>query len=167
LNKSLLYIVVLLSFISASCGIYKLNGVTIPETIKSVSVAYIDNKANLVAPELSPALSDKLRTKFLTQTTLRLLESDGDFSISGEVIDYSVAPVGAQDNATASVNRLQIVVRARLVCPKEPQLEFEQTFTQFEDFDASKNLADVESDIIGNLSDNLVQEIFNKATLNW
>ncbi len=166
-NKVLIYIGLLATVLSSSCGIYKLNGVTIPESIKTVSVAYIENKASLVAPDLSPALSDKLRTKFLTQTNLRLIDDEGDFTISGEVIEYSVGPVGSQDNATASVNRLQIVVRARLECSKEPKLEFDRTFTQFEDFDADKNLADVESDIIQNLSDNLVQEIFNKATLNW
>lgn len=150
-----------------SCGIYTLNGVSIPEEVKTVSVAYFENKAPLVAPALSPMLSEKLRSKFLTQTNLRLIDQQGDFAFSGEVTDYSVKPVGAINNSSASVNRLTISVHAKMECLISPNLSFDKTFTQFEDFDANKNLADVEASLIQNISDNLVQEIFNKATLNW
>lgn len=167
MSRPLKFLIFFLTIAASGCGIYTLNGVTIPETIKTVSIAYIENKSALVAPQLSPTLSDKLRAKFLQQTNLRMVENNGDFAISGEVVEYSVAPVGAQDNSSASVNRLTVVLRARLVCEKEPNLAFETNFTQFEDFDASKNLADVEASLIQNISDNLVQEIFNKATLNW
>ncbi len=150
-----------------SCGIYSLNGVTFPDTIETVSIAFIENKAPIVAPNLSPTLTDKLRNKFLTQTNLNLIADNGDFAIEGNVIDYSINPVGAADNSTASKNRLQISVQIKMVSEKAKNLEFDQRFTQFEDFDASKSLADVEADLIESISDNLAQEIFNKAALNW
>ncbi len=151
----------------SSCGIYRFNGVTIPPEIKTVSVAFIENKATLVAPNLSPTLTDKLRNKFLTQTNLRLIEENGDFALDGSVTDYIVSPVGAADNSTASKNRLQISVQIKMVSEKAKKLEFNQRFTQFEDFDASKSLADVEADLIESISDNIAQEVFNKAALNW
>jgi hypothetical protein len=46
-------------------------------------------------------------------------------------------------------------------------LEFDQRFTQFEDFDANTSLADVEASLIESITDNLAQEVFNKAALNW
>lgn len=150
-----------------SCGIYSLNGVTFPDSIKSVSVAFIENRAPIVAPNLSPTLTDKIRNKFLTQTSLNLISENGDFAIEGNVVDYSVNPVGASDNSSASKNRLQITVQMKMVCEKDADLAFDQRFTQFEDFDASKSLADVEADLIESISDNLAQEIFNKAALNW
>jgi hypothetical protein len=150
-----------------SCGIYSLNGVTFPDTIKTVSIAFIENKAPIVAPNLSPTLTDKLRNKFLTQTSLNLITENGDFAIEGNVVDYSVNPVGAADNSTASKNRLQITVKIKMISEKATHLAFDQRFTQFEDFDASKSLADVEADLIESISDNLAQEIFNKAALNW
>ena len=149
------------------CGLYSFNGVSIPADVQTVSVGYIENHASLVAPELSPTLTDKLRQKFLTQTNLQLIDASGDFDITAEVTGYSVNIVGAQDNSSAAVNRLQISVKAKMKCPKSPKLEFDQTFTQFEDFDANKSLTDVESDLIQSISVNIVQEIFNKATLNW
>lgn len=150
-----------------SCGIYSLNGVTFPDTIKTVSVAFIENKAPIVAPNLSPTLTDKIRNKFLTQTNLTLIAESGDFALEGNVVDYSVNPVGASDNSTASKNRLQISVQVKMASDKAKNLAFDQRFTQFEDFDASKSLADVEADLIESISDNLAQEIFNKAALNW
>lgn len=151
----------------SSCGIYSLNGVTFPDSIKTVSVAFIENKAPIVAPNLSPTLTDKLRNKFLTQTNLNLIAEGGDFALEGNVIDYSVNPVGAADNSSASKNRLQISVQVKMVSDKAKHLAFDQRFTQFEDFDATKSLADVEADLIESISDNLAQEIFNKAALNW
>lgn len=151
----------------SSCGIYKLNGVTIPPEIETVSVAFIENKASLVAPLLSPTLTEKLRNKFLTQTNLQLIDQGGDFTIEGNVVDYTISPVGAANNSTASKNRLQISIQMTMVSPKAKDLEFNQRFTQFEDFDASKSIADVESDLIETIADNLAQEVFNKAALNW
>ncbi|MFT5723849.1 MAG: hypothetical protein ACI9JN_000966 [Bacteroidia bacterium] len=150
-----------------SCGIYSLNGVTFPDTIKTVSIDFIENNAPIVAPNLSPTLTEKLRNKFLTQTSLNLVPENGDFAIAGSIVDYAVNPVGAADNSTASKNRLQISVKITMVSEKAPKLAFDQRFTQFEDFDASKSLADVEADMIESISDNLAQEIFNKAALNW
>ena len=160
-------LIVSLVLVAQSCGIYSFNGVTIPDEVKTVSVAFIENEAMIVAPALSPTLTEKWRTKFLTQTNLSLIEENGDFDISGSIVSYTQSPVGAADQSTASKNRLQIVVRIKMVSPKAQNLEFEKRFTQFEDFDASKSLADVEADLIETISENLAQEIFNKIALNW
>ncbi len=155
-------------FFLSNCGFYKLNpaGDIDPE-IKSVSVAYFENTAPLVAPQLSPTLSEKLRDKFISQTNLDLVESNGDMQLSGEIIGYSVAPVSSQDNSTATQNRLTITVKAKLYSEKVKKHNFEQTFTQFQDFDAAQNLSSVEAALIDEMTDRLVQEIFNKSTLDW
>ncbi len=163
----LLFVIALVAFQASSCGLYSLNGVTIPAEVKSVSVAFIENKAPIVAPSLSPTLTDKLRDKFLTQTNLSLIENNGDFALEGHIVDYSINPVGAADNSSASKNRLQIAVQITMACEVAPNLAFDQRFTQFEDFDASTSLADVEASLIESISENLAQEIFNKAALNW
>ena len=163
--KSGVLAVVVLSI--TGCGFYSLKGISIPPEIETVSVAFIENNAPVVAPTLSPTLTDKLRNLFISQTKLNLLEEGGDFDITGQVINYSVAPVGASDNSTASKNRLTITVRMKMVSEKAPNLEFDQRFTQFEDFDANTSLADVEASLIESITDNLAQEVFNKAALNW
>jgi hypothetical protein len=157
----------LLVGVAASCGIYKLNGSVIPPTVKTVSIGYFENNAPIVAPTLSPILSDKLRDIFISQTNLALVEQDGDFAISGEIVGYQVEAVNSQDNSLATTNRLTITIRTELKCPTETKLEFDERIYQFEDFDAAQNLADVEDDLIESISEKLAQEVFNKATNNW
>jgi len=155
-----------LGFLS-SCGFYKFNVVSIDPSVQTVSVNYFDNIAAIVNPTLSTTISDKLRNKFISESSLDLVESEGDFDFSGSVIRYDIAPVAAQDNATATLNRLTIVVQVELECEKATKHAFSSSFTQFEDFDANKSLSDVETDLIESISENIINEIFNKATLDW
>ncbi|MFT5479800.1 MAG: hypothetical protein ACI9NN_000760, partial [Bacteroidia bacterium] len=108
-NKQFTFCAILLILSLWGCK-YRLDGITIPPTIKTVSIAYINNVAPIVAPDLSPMVTDKLRNKFLTQTNLQLIERGGDFDITGAIVNYAVAPVGAANNSTASVNRLTITM---------------------------------------------------------
>lgn len=149
------------------CGFYKFNVTAIDSAVESVSVAYFENTAAVVNPTLSMTLSDKLRNKFITESNLSLVEQNGHFNFTGTVVRYDVAPVAAQDNATATLNRLTIGVEVELLCEVAPKHNFKRVFSQFEDFDANRNLSDVEDDLIESISENLVNEIFNKATLDW
>lgn len=161
-------LILLTTLVLSNCGFYKLNPAgDIDPLIKTVSVAYFDNNATLIAPELSPSLTEKLRDKFISQTNLDLVETGGDMHLSGEIISYTVEPVASQDNSIATQNRLTISVRAKLVSEKVKKHNFEQSFTQFQDFDATKSLSEVESGLIDEITDRLVQEIFNKSTLDW
>lgn len=164
----LVSLTLLATLVLSNCGFYKLNPAgTIDPSIKTISIAYFNNNASLVAPLLSPTLTDKLRNKFISQTNLDLVETDGDMQLSGEVINYSVAPVSSQNSSIATQNRLTISVRARLVSEKAEKHNFEETFTQFQDYNASQSLASVESGLIDEITDKLVQQIFNKSTLDW
>jgi hypothetical protein len=149
------------------CGFYKFNVSSVDPAVKNVSVAFIENKASIVNPQLSTLLSDKLRNKFISESSLSLVEREGDFAFSGEITRYEVVPVASQGNATATLNRLTIGVNIKLDCTVAPKHAFNTTFSQFEDFDASKSLTDVEGDLIESICENLVNEIFNKATLDW
>ena len=55
----------------------------------------------------------------------------------------------------------------KLVSEVSPKNNFEQVFQNFQDFDASENFNDVEETLIDEITDMLVQSIFNKAAINW
>ena len=44
---------------------------------------------------------------------------------------------------------------------------FETTFSSFTDFDSRKTLTQVESALIEEITKKLVDDIFNKAVINW
>jgi hypothetical protein len=53
------------------------------------------------------------------------------------------------------------------VCASDDKISFEQTFSNFQDFDATVNFSDVENDLVEEISSMLIQSIFNKAAINW
>src|ERR1700755_2977369 len=75
----------------SACKIYSFKDVSIPAEVKSIHIAYIENRARLVNPQLAPQLNDKLRQKINNQASklAQVQTSDADYDVSGYVSDYA------------------------------------------------------------------------------
>src|SRR6478672_4883208 len=109
------FILILINFSFSSCGVYSFNDVgTIPDSIKTVRVQFLENRAPYVNPQLSPTLTDRLKQKIVNQTRLAQTNSnDAHYDISGYISDYSASTVGVSSQngrAQASLNRLTVAV---------------------------------------------------------
>ena len=149
------------------CGIYSFTGASIPAEAKTVSVQYFPNNASLVNPLLSPSITNTLRDYFMNQTTLQSVDNNGDLALEGEIIDYSTTPVAITGDQTAALNRLTIKVNVRFFNKYDESKNFEQTFSQYEDYPSNQNLNAIQETLITTVVDNLCQDIFNKAVVNW
>src|SRR5262245_56520112 len=69
-------ILLLLSFANSSCNVYKFRDIAIPDSIKTIKVNFIENRAPYVNPLLSPRLTDRLKQKIVTQTKLAQTNND-------------------------------------------------------------------------------------------
>ncbi|MEM9023288.1 MAG: LptE family protein [Bacteroidota bacterium] len=135
--------------------------------IKTVSVQFFPNYAPLAQPNLSQSFTEALRDIFLSQTSLRLVQQNGDIQLEGEITGYQTAPVAVQGDERAALNRLTITVNVRYVNVKEEDKDFETAFSQFSDFDGSENLSDVEDQLIDQINQQLAQDILNKSFGDW
>ena len=163
----ILYLFLLFIPLINGCGIYSFTGASISPDVKSVSVQYFKNNATLVQPKLSQTLTDALKDKFSTQTNLNLINKGGDLSFEGSITNYSTQPVAIQGNETAALNRLTITISVKFTNIKNDKQNFESTFSRYEDYPSSKNLVSVEDGLIKQITDVLVEDIFNKAVVNW
>ncbi len=159
-------LVLALAFIFHGCGIYSFSGASIPAEAKTVSVDYFPNHAQLVNPLLSNNLTNALRDAMTNQTTLDMVESGGDLSFEGEITDYKTMPV-AITGQTAAMNRLTITVRVRFSNRIDDTKDFEQTFSRYEDYPSDQDLNSVQESLTTTIVDQLVEDIFNKALVNW
>ena len=159
-------LVMALAWICQSCGIYSFSGASIPAEAKTVSVEYFPNHAQLVDPLLSDNLTTALRDAMNSQTTLDLVESGGDLAFEGEIIDYKTSPV-AITGQTAALNRLTITVKVRFTNNIDDSKDFEQTFSRYEDYPSVQELNSVQSSLTAAIIEQLVEDIFNKALVNW
>jgi len=159
-------LVLSLAFFGHSCGIYSFSGASIPAEAKTVSVDYFPNHAQLVNPMLSNNLTNALRDAMTNQTTLDMVESGGDLAFEGEITDYRTNPV-AITGQTAAMNRLTITVKVRFSNRIDDSKDFEQTFSRYEDYPSNQDLNSVQESLTATIIDQLVEDIFNKALVNW
>lgn len=145
-----------------SCTV-TLNPGSIPADVKNISIKYFENKASYVNPTLSQRFTELMKDKFLKQTKLGIVPSDGDFRMSGEIVDYKTEPVATNSNTGSVKNRFTMTVKAVFECPAHKDLNFTENFTKFLEFDASQNFQSIEQQLSEDLSNQIIQEIFNKV----
>lgn len=158
----------------ASCKVYSFKDTSIPPEVKSIHLAYIENRARLVNPALAPALNDALRQKINNQAS-RLSQvqgTDADYDISAWVSDYSYSTSGISSQQAAS-NRLTVTVHIVFKNNLDPTgkkvapANFEADVSRNFDFSANTSITDAEQQLLPTISSNLTDEIFNKLFSNW
>ena len=170
-----LFVIALITTVSlcvtSSCGYkvtYNLSGGSIPPEAKTFSVAYFPNNAPMVAPTLSNVLTEGLRDKFSRQTRLQQVEEGGDFAFEGEITNYSSTTASVSSGDYALQNRLTITVKVSFQNAVDQTTSFNaKTFSSYADYDASQLLVDVQDQLIEEIVEDLVNDIYMAAAGNW
>ena len=162
-------LLLLLLTLASSCTIsYKLNGASIDyTTTKTISFEAFPIKAPLVYAPLAVNFNDELTGKFASQTRLEQVRQDGDLQIGGAITGYSLSPQAVKADAYAAQTRLTIKVKVKFVNKKNPSEDFEQEFSAYRDFDATRLLTDVQDELCNEMIKELVEQIFNATVANW
>lgn len=162
----LLFAVSLLT-LGGCTGGYSFTGASIPAEAKTISITQFPNYASTVNPQLSQKLYDGLQQMFSSQTSLNVTSDDGDLQISGEITDYSTraSSIGSDDNV--ATNRFTITIKVSFTNRFDSKADFEQTFSRFKDYAASRDFSSVEQSLTDEIVTELCEDIFNKSVVNW
>ena len=150
---------------SSSCGIYKFNDASVPDSIKTVKVNFIENRATYVNPQLSPRLTDKLRQKIIGQTKLIQTNNEPDWEIDGTITQYSFS-TSAITGQQAANNRLTVAVQMVLSDRKANKTEKIDVSRSFE-FKGNQSFQQAENDLAEEMIRTLTDDIFNKLFSKW
>jgi len=160
--------VIIVALLSAGCKIsYSFSGASISPNVKTISIQYFQNRASLVQPGLSQYLTDALIDKCKAQTSLKFTNNIGDVNFEGEIADYKTAPLTVGGDDRAAMNRFTITVRVKFTNSVDNDLSFDQSFSRYEDYDSNLDLSQVEKELSDKIVEMLVEDIFNKAFVNW
>jgi len=147
---------------------YSFTGASVSPDIKTITIDYFPNKASIVVPTLSRDLTEALRDYFTSQTSLALVERNGDLVLEGTITGYDAGkPVAIQGNETAALNRMTITVAVKFTNRKDVKQNYEQSFSRYLDYSSSQPLTSVQNQLIEEINKQLVQDIFNKSVVNW
>lgn len=155
--------------IMAGCGVYSLTGASI--TGKTINIRTLENRALNVAPSLATTLTEKLRNRILSQTGLAAINTEEpDYDMKGVITSYVVTNSGVQTVngvAQTSSNRLNITVEIDFKNKVDEKGSFKQSFSRFYDFSATQQLQSIEAAAIEDIGNQIADDIFNKAFVNW
>lgn len=153
--------------INTSCGIYKLADINIPDSIKTIKVNYIENKARYINPQLSPQFTNKLREKIVSQTRLTQVNNESaHYDIKGYISQYDVTTSAISDQQAAS-NRLTVGVHITLFNRLSNEQPKEFDISRSFEFSATLTLAQAEAKLNSEIIRNLTDEVFNRIFSDW
>jgi len=146
---------------------YSFTGASISPEVKTISIQYFQNRADLVQPGLSQYITDALIDKCKAQTNLSVVNGIGDVNFEGEITGYNTRPSTVAADARAATNRFTITVKVKFTNAVDPDFSYDLSFSRYEDYESSYDLSDVEDELSAKIVDFLVEDIFNKAFVNW
>ncbi len=172
-NYKTLLLTILITFFLAGClqgPRLTFTGVTLDPRAATFSVENFFNDATEGPADLGIRFTEEMREYFQRNTPLDQITGAGDLQFAGSIARYDVTPVaaGAGEFQTAQLQRLTIGVSVDFINLYNEEASFEnKTFSFFQDFDASRNLAEVEDQLIADIFDQIVFDIFNQTVADW
>jgi hypothetical protein len=161
-----------LAFFSG-CGIYSFTGASISPDVKTISIQTFYNNAPLGPSNMSVLFTEGLKDFFQQNTSLELIDANGDLQLDGFIKNYTITPVAANASGNENVNdlsalsRITITVSATYVNIKDDEFDFEKDFSFFRDFDSNIDLASNEEAFVEEIFDQIILDIFNASVANW
>ncbi len=148
---------------------YKLNGSALDYNVyRTISIGEFPIRAAMVYPPLQTTFENALTDYVQRNTRLQVMDSGNtDLQIEGEITGYSLSPQAVGADGWASQTRLTVTVRVRYTDNRDDSKDMDQTFSAYRDFDASEMLTDVQDELCTQISDELVELIFNATLGNW
>ena len=158
-----------IALIVQSCTIsYKFNGTAIDYNVyKTIHVSQFPIRAALVYPPLQQTFENALLDYITRNTRLQTTDGSSDLELEGEITGYTLSPQAVTENALASKTRLTITVRVKYTDNKNDKNDVDQSFSAYQDFDSSEMLTDVQDQLCEEITEQLVDLIFNATLGNW
>lgn len=159
----------LITLFASACRMnYSFTGASIPPGVKTIRIENFPNNALLINPTLSQELTDALRNKFQSQTSLILVNEGGDLVITGEISDFNTRPTAIQADDVAALNRLTITIKVSFINNVDKSQSFQnQTFSRFDEYPSTQDLLSVQDVLVKLIIEQLVEDVFNKTVVNW
>lgn len=156
-----------LSLAMTSCKItYTLSGAS-TGALETVSVSYLQNRAALAPPVLSQYVTEELKDLCERQTNMNLVSGTGDAHFEGEITAYSTRPMAISGGDRVELTRFTIGIRIRYMNIRDDELSFEETFSQYRDFESQLAFESIQAELTELIIEDITEDIFNRAFVNW
>lgn len=159
----------LLVALLAGCAVsYKFNGASINyDIVKTITLENFPNRALYQWGPMESMFNNALSDIYVNQTKLQQVARGGDLTLSGEITSYDQINKSISSDGYSSMMQLKMTVKVRFSNAKNPSEDFDRQFTASREFDSSQQLNDVQEELVTQIIDEIVEQIFNATVANW
>lgn len=164
----ILYITLAILLLTACSIRYSFNGSSINyDIVKSISIDKFPIRSAYVWSPMEAMFYNTLTDAFGNKTKLQILKRNGDLQLSGEITEYSQLNKSISSDGYAAQTQLKITVNVRFVNNTKHEEDFEQQFSATAEYDSSQQLTAVQEQLVQEIFDDIVNQIFNATVANW
>lgn len=148
---------------------YKFNGASINyDKVKTISFENFPNRSDaFVWGPMESMFNIALQDIYMQQTRLKQLRQGGDLELAGEIVKYDAYNKGVGSNGYSTMVELRMTVNVRFVNNTNHTEDFEQQFSASREYDSKQQLSSVQEDLVSQMIDEIVEQIFNATVANW
>lgn len=159
-----------------ACSVkYSFTGTNINyELVKTFSVENFFNDSGGGPANMEQRFTEALKEYYQRNTQLELVRTNGDLQFAGAITRYSLTPQAAVSSGDpnlpdrAGQMRLTIAVEVDYINLSNEEESKKQTFNFFKDYDPrSVTLLDVENQLVEEIFEVIIQDIFTATVANW
>jgi len=159
-------LIVILVLLASSCKVkYSFSGAN-TGVLETVSIDFFQNRSALAPPVLGRYITEEFRDLCERQTNLTLITGPGDAHFEGEISVYSTRAMAISADQ-AALTRFTIGVKVSYTNNLDPEQSFDQTFSQYRDYESSLQFESVKSELTDAIVEEINEDIFNRAFVNW
>lgn len=163
------FVIIAVLVCTTACTIsYKLNGASIDyNVIKTIALDPFANRASYQWGPMASMFNNSLSDIYVRQTKLRQVKRDGDLQISGEITSYDQTNKSISADGYSSMVQLKMTVKVKFTNTKNREEDFDRTFSATREYDSSQQLSAVQEELVQQMIDDIVDQIFNATVANW
>ena len=153
----------------AACSIsYKFNGASIDYTkTKTIQISQFPIRSAYVWAPMQAIFNNQLTDIYARQTKLQQVNRNGDLQLSGEIVEYSQFNKAVSADGYSAQVQLKMTVNVRFVNNADHDEDFEQKFSATTQYDSSQQLTAVQEELVTQMVEDIVDQIFNATVANW
>ena len=116
---------------------------------------------------MAPMLNETMSDVFIQQTKLIQVQRGGDLQLAGEIVSYDQFNKSISSDGYSAMVQLKMTVNVRFTNNTNHDEDFERQFSASREFDSSQQLNDVQDELVTQIIDEIVEQIFNATVANW
>lgn len=163
------YVCLLIILLCTACSVsYKFNMSSIDYSkTQTITIADFPIRATYVWGPMQSIFNNQLKDEFARHTKLQQVKRNGDLVIEGEITQYQQRNKAVTAEGHSAQTELTMSVNVRFTNNKNHSEDFERQFNASSSYETTQNLNAVQEELVTQMSEDIVDQIFNATVANW